>query len=224
MILGMRSEPEVSSRALFRALSRALAWTALGAALLFSGPASAKNHLWKFTEVFSNADGTIQFIEMQECCGSNVEVQMASADLVSNGHVYHFPNNLVGPTAHTWILIATAGFAALPGAPTPDFIIPNGFFDPDGDTLRYRLGTDIVTIDPGELPSDGVHGLERVGFTGSNFVAAVNSPINFAGVSGSVSIPPVPTGTPLAVVVGLGGALIGSGLVALRRARRATPR
>jgi len=190
---------------------------ALATMLVAGGPASAKNHLWKFTELFSNADGTIQFIEMQECCGSDVEVQMASADLVSNANVYHFPNNLVGPTAHTWILIATAGFAALPGAPTPDFILPDGFFDPAGDTLRYRFGTDIVTIDPSELPTDGVHSLERVGFAGSNFGVGVNSPINFAGDTGSVSIPPVPTGAPLAIFVGLGGALVASGLAAIRR-------
>lgn len=198
-------------------LSRIRAAIVLAAILAAAAPAGAKNHLWKFTEVFSNADGTIQFIEMQECCGSDLEVQMASADLVSNGHVYHFPNNLVGPTAHTWLLIATAGFAALPGAPTPDFVIPNGFFDPAGDTLRYRLGTDIVTIDAGELPTDGVHSLERVGFSGSNFAVGVNSPINFAGDSGSVSIPAVSTGMPLVVLVGLGVSLTASALLALRR-------
>jgi hypothetical protein len=213
MIVGMSHEPGSSRPTLLRVLS----WATLAATLLAGAPASAKNHLWKFTELYSNADGTIQFIEMQECCGSDVEVQMASADLVSNGHVYHFPNNLVGPTAHTWILIATAGFAALPGAPTPDFIIPNGFFDPTGDTLRYRFGTDIVTIDPGELPTDGVHSLERVGFSGSNFAVGVNSPINFAGDSGSVSIPAVSTGMPLVVLVGLGVSLTASALFALRR-------
>ncbi|MBK7952244.1 MAG: hypothetical protein IPK00_26695 [Deltaproteobacteria bacterium] len=198
-------------------VNRIRAGLALAAFLVAGAPASAKNHLWKFTEVYSNADGTIQFIEMQECCGSDLEIQMASADLVSNGHVYHFPNNLVGPTAHTWLLIATAGFAALPGAPTPDFIIPDGFFDPAGDTLRYRLGTDIVTLDPDELPTDGVHSLERVGFSGSTFVVGVNSPINFAGDSGSVSIPAVPTGMPLVVLVGLGLSLTASALFALRR-------
>lgn len=213
MIRRMRSASGTSPQT----AHRALALLALTTMLVAAGPASAKNHLWKFTELFSNADGTIQYIEMQECCGSDVEVQMASADLVSNGHVYQFPNNLVGPTAHTWILIATAGFAALPGAPTPDFILPDGFFDPAGDTLRYRFGTDVVTIDAGELPTDGVHSLERVGFSGSNFEVGVNSPINFAGDTGSVSIPPVPTGAPLAIVVGLGGALVASALAALRR-------
>lgn len=200
-----------------RIVLRVLTWAVLSAALIAGGPASAKNHLWRFTELYSNANGTIQFIEMQECCGSNVETQMASADLVSNAHVYQFPNNLVGPTAHTWILIATAGFAALPGAPTPDFIIPDGFFDPAGDTLRYRFGTDIVTIDSGELPTDGVHSLERVGFSGSEFVVGVNSPINFAGETGSVSIPAVSTGMPLVVLVGLGVSLTASALFALRR-------
>lgn len=213
MIRSMSDEPRCSRPV----VHRIRAGLVLAALLVAGAPASAKNHLWKFTEVYSNADGTIQFIEMQECCGSNVETQMASADLVSNGNAYTFPNNLVGPTAHTWILIATAGFAALPGAPTPDYIMPDGFFDPAGDTLRYRFGTDIVTLDPGELPTDGVHSLERVGFSGSNFGVAVNSPINFAGDSGSVSIPAVSTGMPLVVLVGLGVSLTASALFALRR-------
>ena len=69
-----------------------------------------------------------------------------NTSIVCNAHTYPFPNNLVGPTAHRWILIATQSFAALPGAPTPDYIIPEHFFDPTGDTLRYRFGTDIVML------------------------------------------------------------------------------
>src|SRR5262245_17766059 len=88
---------------------------ALAAAL----PCEAKNHLWKFTEFFSNGDGTIQFIEMQECCGSSVETQMASTVIETDAHTLQFPNDLTGSTAHRWILIATPRFKNLPGAPTP---------------------------------------------------------------------------------------------------------
>jgi len=187
-------------------------------------PAHAKNHLWRFTEFFSNADGTIQFVEMQECCDSDVETQMSSTSITSNASTYDFPNDLSGLTARRWILIATAGFAALPGAPTPDYIMPDGFFDPAGDTLRYRGVTDMVVLAPDALPLDGVNGLDRDITTGDLSVA-VNSPINFAGDTGSVTIPvPVPIGGPWlgAVFVLLAGASIRRYVAGGSRSRAAT--
>jgi hypothetical protein len=153
--------------------------------LALASPCAAKNHLWRFTEFFSNADGSVQFIEMQECCGSDVETQMSSTSITSNGNIFNFPNNLVGPTAHRWILVATQSFADLPGAPTPDYIIPEHFFDPQGDTLRYRGTTDLVDLLAGALPRDGQHSFDRSLQTGQLSVI-VNDPINFAGATGSV--------------------------------------
>ena len=127
--------------------------------LALAWPCQAKNHLWRFTEFFSTPDGTVQFVEMQECCGSDAETNMAATFIASNANTYDFPNDLPGPTAFRWILIATQDFADLPGAPTPDYIIPDGFFDPTGDTLRYRGTTDLVELEPGALPVDGSHSL-----------------------------------------------------------------
>jgi hypothetical protein len=193
-------------------------WIAI-ALLLVAVPCQAKNHLWKFTEFFSNSDGTIQFIEMQECCGSDVETQMANTRIESNTHVFPFPNHLSGPTAHRWIIIATQGFAALPGAPTPDYIMPDRFFEPSGDTLRYRFGTDIVTLQTGQLPLDGVHSIDRD--LGTNQLSViVNNPINFAGDEGSVTAPPgIPVATPLLWWLGAGG-LAAVGVARLRRRAR----
>ena len=56
-------------------------------------------------------------------------------------------------TANTWVLIATAAFAALPGAPTPDYIMPAGFFPTGGGTLNYASGADIWTY--GAVPVNG---------------------------------------------------------------------
>jgi hypothetical protein len=184
-------------------------------------PCHAKNHLWKFTEFFSNHDGTIQFIEMQECCGSDVETQMSNpnAALESNAHIFHFPNDLVGPTAHRWILIATQSFADLPGAPTPDYIIPERFFDENGDTLRYRFGTDIVVLQPGALPLGGTHSIDR-DLTSGALTRIVNNPINFAGETGSVTVPPgIPAATSLAWWLA-SGAVAALGAERLRRRLR----
>jgi hypothetical protein len=184
-------------------------------------PCHAKNHQWKFTEFFSNLDGTIQFIEMQECCGSTAETQMASTVIESNAHTFAFPNNLVGNTAHRWLLVATQRFADLPGAPQPDYIMPERFFQPGGDTLRYRFGTDIVVLQPGALPIDGTHSIDR-DLTTNALTVIVNNPINFAGATGSVTVPPgIPIGAPVAWWVATGAlAMIGAGRLRRARARR----
>jgi len=186
--------------------------------LLPASPAHAKNHLWRFTEVFSNAAGTIQFIEMQECCGADEETQMGSTSITSNAATYNFPNNLSGPTGHRWIVIATQGFAQLPGAPAPDYIMPDGFFNPVADTLRYRGVTDMIQFAAGELPTNGIDSLQRDLQTGMTTVG-VNSPINFAGQSGTVNATTVvPAAAPL-VLIPMAIALIGIGAVLLRRRR-----
>jgi hypothetical protein len=154
------------------------------AAAVLPQPALAKSHLWKFTEVFSNADGSVQFIEMFvfDPAGT-AEIQLAGFPLTSNENTFIFPNNLPNQnTFHTWILIATPAFAALPGAPAPDYVIPAGFFDPQGDELRYRTALDILPLPPGAVPTDGLTSYLRNGST------APNSPTNFAGVEGSVDV------------------------------------
>lgn len=94
--------------------------------------AQAGSHLWRFNEIFSNTDGTIQFIELHECCGSNAEVNLSGKWVLSDatGNQFFFPENLIPPTAKH-LLLATAGFAALPGAPTPDYL-------PIGRYTSYR--------------------------------------------------------------------------------------
>jgi hypothetical protein len=148
--------------------------------------ALAKSHLWKFTEVFSNADGSVQFIEMFvfDPAGT-AEWQFSGFKLESDAHSFTFPHNLPNQnTFHRWVLLATPAFAALPGAPAPDYVIPAGFFDPAGDELRYRTALDLLVLPPGAVPIDGIHSYARNGAT------EVNSPINFAGVEGSVDVAP----------------------------------
>jgi hypothetical protein len=154
----------------------------VAACSLLPSAATAKAHLWKFTEVFSNVDGNIQFIEMFvfDPAGT-AETQLGNKTLESDANLWHFPNDLpMENTFERWILIATPDFAALPGAPTPDYIIPPRFFDPTGDELRYRTTRDVLTLPAGAFPVDGLLAYLRDGST------ATNSPTNFAGVMGSV--------------------------------------
>src|SRR5215471_18716674 len=113
---------------------------------------------------------------LQQRRGADEETQMGSTSITSNAATYNFPNNLSGPTGHRWIVIATHGFAQLPGAPAPDYIMPDGFFNPVADTLRYRGVTDMIQFAVGELPTNGIDSLQRDLQTGMTTVG-VNSPI-----------------------------------------------
>ena len=170
------------------------------------------SHLWVINEVFSDADGTIQFVEMYNCC-EPMEIYLVP-DKYVHSHTtlkqFFFDANLAEDTTDRYILLATAGFAALPGAPTPDHIMEDNFFDLTADTVEWWMyPLSVLVFGAGQLPTDGLLSLNRDGSTG------VNSPTNFQSESGSVNVsgspPTVPDGTVgLPMIVGLpepGGAL-----------------
>ncbi|HXA18625.1 MAG TPA: hypothetical protein VN380_16645, partial [Thermoanaerobaculia bacterium] len=81
----------------------------------------------------TNGDSSIQFIEMEAPCGENSwgpenfggasNAMLVFFDAQGNEtYRYKFPNN--PPCGNNDALIATQAFANLPGAPTPEFIIP----------------------------------------------------------------------------------------------------
>lgn len=185
---------------------------------LGAAPAGAIVHLWDIAELYSNADGSVQFIEL--FTSGPFEIAWSSATLRSeaNDTSIGFPSNVPSPTTDKHVLLATPGFAALSGAVAPDFEIPAGFFDPAGDTLDFTMGIDRVSFAAGQLPLDGLGSLERALVLPSpqqpqvagpgDFSVALNSPTNFAGQTGSLVPEP---GTAL---------LLGSGLLVLARRSR----
>ncbi len=164
---------------------------------LAAPPALAGSHLWVIHEVFSSADGSVQFIEMEECCGADNEIFINGRWILSDttGNQFVFPANLPpGTTANAHLLLATEAFAALPGAPTPDYIISENFFDLHEDTLNYWLYTAAkFPFGLGDLPTNGTDSLVCVtGDAGGCTATAteVNSPTNFDGDTGSVEAGP----------------------------------
>jgi hypothetical protein len=146
-------------------------------------PEPPNSHLWIVNELFSSPDGSIQFVELWECCGSMIETGMAGKRVFSLSSSFTFPANLTGNTAHRHLLLGTAAFAALSGAPTPDHIIPENFFSTDADTVRWHIyPAATLAFTSGELPLDGLRSLNNDGTTG------INSPTNYAGQSGSVNL------------------------------------
>src|SRR5450432_1854347 len=69
--------------------------------LAFGGNAHATFHLWQITQLYSNADGTVQYVELMALASQ--QQYLAGHAVVSsqgtNTHTYTFPGNLNDDTA-----------------------------------------------------------------------------------------------------------------------------
>ena len=162
---------------------------ALGLCALTTRGAFAGAHTWKVNEVFSNADGTIQFIELRESGGGAGEIGISGHQGSSNLRSYTIPSNVASPTSFKSLLFATPAFAALPGAPAPDFIFPASsvpFFATAGgaDIFRY-VAFDAWSVPAGMIPLDGYLSFNRTG------EQMPNSPTNYAGATATIDLRPV---------------------------------
>ena len=141
-------------------------------------------HFWDINEIFSNSDGTNQFIELttssegQEFLSGHTITADSDGDLKTYTWIIDSPS----PTADTNILLATTSMAAASGFPTPDFIIPDNFFVPTAETITFNFGesSDIVILNGG-IP---IGGITSVTASGAEQTA---TPTNFAG---ETSAPP----------------------------------
>jgi hypothetical protein len=195
--------------------------TSLGlfASLLTASAANAGVHTWDVREVFSNADGTIQYVELFDAGAGGTEVGVGNGSLTSSLNTFSWANGAVtGPTNGKSYLIATAAFAALPGAPTPDVIIPATdvpFFNPAGDTISFGAIDSLVF---GAVPTNGTDSFNEITGVGPN------TPRNYAGVQGNVDAsgaPAVPTASFWMTTL-LFSSLVGFGALALRRIQGAS--
>ena len=149
----------------------------------FTTHAAADFHTFQVEQIYSNADGTVQFVVMHETQGLDGQQFWKGHSLTTTTHAaatlssYVFPRNLASDTTFaTRVLIASEGFAAL-GLVAPDFVLPNGFLDPAGGVVNYA-GVDAVSY--GALPADGAKAITRTGAVVQNLAT------NFAGKSASV--------------------------------------
>ena len=162
------------------------------AATLAAPAAWATFHTYQIDEIFSNADGTVQYVVLHEAAGANGQNFLAGHTLTSTSggvtQTYVFPSDLPGgtqgfyggmeaPTAFTRVLIASQGFAAL-GIVTPDYVVPNGFLPLANGTVNYAL---VDQVSYASLPTDGVTAIKRTGAMVQNVAT------NYAGASAAVS-------------------------------------
>lgn len=148
---------------------------------LLAGAAHATFHLWTMTELYSNEDGSVQFLELAALTSGQqfLDGHSLSSTPTAGGpaQTFDFQSSLPGDTTNRTMLIATQGYAALSGVPRPNYIVPNGFFARGGGRISFAENADVW--DHGALPAAPLS-LARNGST------ATNSPRNFAGDTGSV--------------------------------------
>jgi serralysin len=178
--------------------------------------AHARFHYWDVNEVFSNADGTIQYVEFttqmpfQDLIGTHgVEFRKNAAALVT----VPFVTNLftTDTTGHS-LLVATPAFAAAAGI-DPDYPMPAGTI-PVADVDAIRMSDAPATefdFTAGTIPLDGVHSLNR-----DTGVAAA-TPTNFAGEVGTIVPEPVEAALAAVALGALGGLALRRGGASRRR-------
>jgi hypothetical protein len=137
--------------------------------LLLAAPAFGWQ-AWDDRELFSTPDGRVQYIELysptnnQNALGTR-ELRSVSADGLHTNS-YTFPGDApVSSSNKTW-LVATPGFATLPGGVQPDATnLPPGFLFTSGGSFWLVGGTATQSYGPGVLPLDGVSSLATPGLT-----------------------------------------------------------
>jgi len=161
-----------------------------GIVLCAASPARANFHLWQVEEVFSNADGSIQYVEFFTSSDSQnllMDHVIRSVQTSTQLDSFTLGSDLGMTTLDHFFLVATPGFKAVSGI-DPDYTFSQGqTFIHLGATNRIDLVgafTAAFLFDPSMLPTDGVHALRFMAAAAPAVVTA--EPTNFAGDQGQL--------------------------------------
>lgn len=134
------------------------------AGILVSAVASAATAptSWYICEIYSNGDGSSQFIQLcgsEESFARNVLGRTLIASAGATTHSFVFPT--VNPNPTYWddshrLLVGTRGFADL-NLIKPDFVVPNGFLPVPSGSISIS-NYDVVSY--AGLPADGFHAID----------------------------------------------------------------
>lgn len=147
-------------------------------------------HIFHVNEVYSNADGNIQFIEFSG--DDDHQQSWAGHSIISSDgndiHTFTIPHDL--PNAATNgknVLVATQGFADR-GFLTPDYVVPNNFLFIKDGTVNFP-GMNAGSFTYSQLPTDGTLSLQ------ADHSTRINSPTDFAGNTSIITFDTAITGT-----------------------------
>ena len=187
-------------------MQKSLLFALTAGTLLITPTLRAAQHLWDFQELYTNSDGSIQFIEMacdsggQQFLGGFTITEKQGATILNtftfstslslNSPLPGHPNT-AGTTLNQTMLIATANFTSLFGI-VPDYILPAGFLTTGaGKTLNFNASpVEIVNIDT--LPTNGIMSLDAMSANDTATAVAINptaNPSNFRGETGTILLP-----------------------------------
>ncbi len=121
--------------------------------------ALASFHLWDIEEVYSNADGSVQFVRLSS--KSDGQGLLTGHALTFTGpggpRTFTFSTNLASnATANRSLLIGTSTLQSLYGI-VPDYVIPSSFFAKGVGANLDFAGADSVSL--AALPTDGIKSL-----------------------------------------------------------------
>ena len=130
---------------------------------LASAPCSAATVPWRICEVYSNADGSSQFIQL---CGGSDELPYSPESSLYNALLtasdgsstqrFLIPKNVTGYYDSHRVLVATQGFANL-NLIKPDFVMPNGFLPIPNGSISLANYDSVSYVG---LPTDGFHAID----------------------------------------------------------------
>lgn len=141
---------------------------------------------WAIFEVFSNAEGDVQFIELLS--PTDVQSDLPSVALSSfdnNGNLIAsvlLESEPLLESSNTNVLFATQTFVDNTGLEA-DQIIPDGFLSTQGGRVEFADGTTFFNLVVGQLP---LNGEQSIGFGG---IIALASPTNSERLTAFVSEP-----------------------------------
>lgn len=155
--------------------------------LLAASNGRAAYHAWDINEIYSNPDGTVQFIELRALGGSQQFMNNAVTIRATNStvtNIFVCNSNLPADTLGRFCIIGTSNLTTAPGGVRPDFFIPpnfipqtNGFGSAAVLFLPNSFPANIVAAVYTNLPKNGDAAIIR---SGANFITvATNSPRNF---------------------------------------------
>jgi len=156
--------------------------------------AGATFHLFTIQEVYTNSDGSVQFIECFTSFGSQQflnghTVRSETGSVAQN--IFNL-GQLPGDTTNRTFLVGTANLFTLYGV-QPDFVIPANFFAGGANNfISFAEGTDRVNLT--NLPTNGVMSLNGLNANTGQTAAATSinaqgTPTNFAGQTATIPEP-----------------------------------
>lgn len=150
------------------------------------GSALADFDQWQINELFSNAEGTVQYIELQSAAsnqGSLSGLTLVATDISGQQqNTLEISSNLAGDTLGKKLLFATQSFVQSTGL-SADFEIEDGFLFTEGGSLDFANGASVISYQASQLAKNGVQSMSGA------LLPQQSDPTNYSGLTATPNPP-----------------------------------